>query len=264
MFKTVIPFSREIFKNFNFHVKYSETDNNSIVVNINRYNFSFNHISKNLNRRLISFGYSDGQTFFVKETEHIESGNDFRNIISKNISEKERFIAGVAKAVLTWNNNTKFCSSCGNILTFHKTESAKYCEKCKSLFFPKLNPAIIVVIKKENSILLTRKKEWKQDRFGIVAGFIEYGESAEEAVIREVFEETNLKIKNLNYVASQFWPFPYQLMLGFKAEYKSGNLNIDSNELEEAQWFNIENLPILPPKASIARYLIDMVLYNHL
>jgi len=254
----MLPFSRATFKEFHFALTLKKPEKEDFLITIHKYSFKVDRFQENYNEKLLSFGFSRGKNFFVIEKSNIPSNeNNYHNIISQKISEKERFIAGVAKSVNEWDKATQFCSLCGKNLLYHNKESAKFCENCNTLYFPKLNPAVIVAIKKENKILLTRKKEWKANRYGIVAGFIEYGETAEEAVIREVFEETALEITNLQYIASQFWPFPYQLMIGFHADYKKGEIKIDSLELEEAKWFDISNLPILPPEASIARYLVD-------
>jgi len=150
--------------------------------------------------------------------------------------------------------------SVGGSLLFSNKETAKVCSKCSFTVYPRLNPAVIVGVKKGPEILLTRKREWQRNRYGVVAGFIEYGESAEEAVNREVFEETGIEINNLKYITTQFWPFPYQIMIGFLADYSAGELKVDRCELEEAGWFHKDHLPGLPPATSISRFLIDTLI----
>jgi NAD+ diphosphatase len=106
-------------------------------------------------------------------------------------------------------------------------------------------------------VLLTRKAEWPPGRYSLVAGFLDFGESLEECAIREVREETGIGIKNVRYVGSQNWPFPAQLMAGFVADYASGGIKVDPDELEDARWFHVDALPSLPTKRSIARHIID-------
>ncbi|MCK4690626.1 MAG: NAD(+) diphosphatase, partial [Desulfuromonadales bacterium] len=108
-----------------------------------------------------------------------------------------------------------------------------------------------------DEILLVRKPEWADGRFGLVAGFVEFGESLEEAMEREIREETGLQVNNLRYVGSQCWPFPSQLMTGFVADYLAGDIKLQEDELAEAAWYKLDQLPVLPPRRSIARYLID-------
>jgi NAD+ diphosphatase len=116
---------------------------------------------------------------------------------------------------------------------------------------------VIVVVRRNDEVLLVRKAEWVAGRYGLVAGFLDMGECLEEAVVREVMEETGIRIKNLRYVGSQSWPFPSQLMAGYVADYDGGDIVIETKELEDARWFPVDALPLLPPKRSIARYLID-------
>lgn len=113
------------------------------------------------------------------------------------------------------------------------------------------------MIRRDNQLLLIRKPEWAPGRYGLVAGFLDVGESLEECAVRETREETGIAIKNIRYVTSQCWPFPSQVMAGFVAEYAGGTLCVDGNEVEDARWFSLDSLPTLPARRSIARYLID-------
>jgi NAD+ diphosphatase len=123
--------------------------------------------------------------------------------------------------------------------------------------FPRLSPAIIVRITKGELILLARNHRFPTGRFSVLAGFVEPGETLEEAVAREVREEVGIRVRNIRYFDSQPWPFPNSLMLGFTAEYAEGELVIQEDELDEAHWFGRDELPDLPPAISIARRLID-------
>jgi NAD+ diphosphatase len=114
------------------------------------------------------------------------------------------------------------------------------------------------MVRRDNELLLVRKPEWAAGRFGLVAGFVEFGENLEQTVVRELREETGIEVKNIRYHGSQSWPFPSQLMTGFSAEYQSGEVKLQADELAEGGWFAYDNLPQLPPRRSIARWLIDM------
>ena len=133
------------------------------------------------------------------------------------------------------------------------------CQNCKKMHFPRIEPCIIVVVEKDGKILLARHIHRNQDIYACVAGFIEAGESAEQAVERELFEETGIKVKNVTYRGSQSWPFPDQLMLGFTAEYQSGEINIQKEEIADAQFFDPNNLPPSPKEGSIAYRLINKI-----
>jgi NAD+ diphosphatase len=133
----------------------------------------------------------------------------------------------------------------------------KRCSSCNAEHFPHIHPCSIILVKRDNELLLTRKKEWAAGRYGLVAGFLDFGESLEECAIREVREETGIAIRNVRYVGSQNWPFPAQMMAGFIADYAGGDIIINTDELEDARWFTADKLPELPPKRSIARWIID-------
>lgn len=170
--------------------------------------------------------------------------------------EKEGSLAFRAKALLEWRAGTKYCSSCGAELTEHESLTAKKCPSCSRIFFPRINPCVIVAIHKDDKILLVNHTYRNQDIYACVAGFMEAGESAEQAVAREVLEETGLHIKNIVYRGSQSWPFPEQLMLGFTADWESGELKLQKEEIADAQWFDPENCPASPKPGSIAYRLI--------
>lgn len=173
-----------------------------------------------------------------------------------NHSEEENFTAFRAKGLLEWRANTKFCEACGSSLQEKYFPSVKECSKCKKEYYPHLSPCIIVAIQKEGKVLLARHTYRNQDIFACIAGFMESGESAEHAVQREIFEETGLKVKNITYRGSQSWPFPQQLMLGFTAEYESGEIRLQQEEIAEVEWFDPKNIPAGPKQGSIAYKLI--------
>lgn len=165
--------------------------------------------------------------------------------------------AGKCAELLYWDRNTKFCGICGGHMHFH-TNISKRCEMCGKEVWPQLATAVIVLIRRgKDEILLARARNFRSDFFGLIAGFVETGETLEEAVKREAMEETGIRIKNIRYFDSQPWPYPSGLMVGFTADYESGEIHVQREELQKAGWFHRTNLPKLPEKLSIARRLID-------
>lgn len=165
--------------------------------------------------------------------------------------------AGKCAELLYWDRNTKFCGVCGGPMKFH-TDISKRCEHCGKEVWPQLATAVIVLIRRgDDEVLLARGRNFKTDFYGLIAGFVETGETLEEAVQREVMEETGLTVTNIRYFDSQPWPFPSGLMVGFTADYAGGELHLQREELKKAGWFHRDHLPKLPEKLSIARRLID-------
>lgn|SRR5574344_2199274 len=164
--------------------------------------------------------------------------------------------AGKCAEILYWDTNTKFCGVCGGTMKLH-TDISKRCENCGKEVWPQLATAIIVLISKGDEILLVHANNFKGNYYGLIAGFVETGEDLEEAVNREVMEETGLHIKNIRYFKSQPWPYPCGLMIGFFADYVSGNIRLQRSELGSGGWFNKDNMPAIPGKVSLARMLID-------
>lgn len=169
--------------------------------------------------------------------------------------------AGKAAELLYWDKSTRFCGVCGAPTEF-KTFISKTCTHCGKEYWPQVSPAIIVRIRRRDeagkeSLLLVHAKNFRKNFYGLVAGFVETGETLEECVRREVKEETNLTIKNIKYFASQPWPYPSGIMVGFTADYEAGLVDLQEEELSRGGWFSIDNLPTLPDKLSIARRLID-------
>jgi NAD+ diphosphatase len=164
--------------------------------------------------------------------------------------------AGKCQEILYWDANTQYCGVCGGKMKMH-TDISKRCENCGKEVWPQLATAVIVLIHKDDKVLLVHANNFRTDFYGLVAGFVETGETLEEAVKREVMEETSLKIKNIKYFGSQPWPYPCGLMVGFTADYESGEIHLQRSEIGKGGWFGKDNLPTIPEKLSIARKLID-------
>jgi len=166
-------------------------------------------------------------------------------------------LAGVGLMINHWEESCQFCGYCGKQLVRLPLEWGKKCGSCNKLHYPRIHPCVIGLIIRGDELLLVRKPEWAEGRYGLVAGFVEFGESLEEAMVREIEEETGIQVDNIRYVGSQSWPFPSQIMNGFVADYVAGEIKLQEDELEAAGWFKLDQLPSLPPRRSIARYLID-------
>jgi NAD+ diphosphatase len=177
--------------------------------------------------------------------------------LAGKVPPEELAIAGLAVQIIDFDRTTRFCGKCGAMNHASRTERAKICPACHYVTYARISPAIIVLVRNNDSILLVHGKQAHVVRYSLVAGFIEPGETIEHAVHREVKEETGIAISNVRYIASEPWPFPNSLMIGFVADYAGGPLTPDGAEIETAGWFDRNHLPDLPPKLSIARMLID-------
>lgn len=168
------------------------------------------------------------------------------------------FSAGCrAKELLHWRRQHKFCGGCGRPLGESPDDIALICPFCKERFYPQLAPAVIVAVTRGDEILLAHNRKFLPEIHGLIAGFVEAGENIEEAIHREILEETGVTVGNIRYHSSQCWPFPNSLMLGFTAEYISGEAGPDGEELETLGWFRADALPPIPPPGSIARKIIE-------
>lgn len=172
-------------------------------------------------------------------------------------------MAGKAREILYWDQNTKYCGVCGAPMQLH-TDISKRCTNCGKEVWPALATAIIVAITRNEGkeILLVQSNKFKKDYLGLVAGFVETGETLEECLQREVWEETHLHVTNIKYFASQPWPYPSGLMVGFTAEYADGDLQLQRSELNKGGWYSRNNMPAIPGKVSLARQLIDHWFYG--
>ena len=165
-------------------------------------------------------------------------------------------IAGKAYELIYWDQHSRFYPSCGT-KTVMQTTISKQCPNCKYEIYPVVSPAILVLIRKGDAILLVHARNFRGSFYGLVAGFLETGETLEECVRREVMEETGLEINNITYFGNQPWPYPSNLMVGFIADYVSGTIRLQDEELSEGAFFTKDNLPELPRKLSLARKMID-------
>ncbi|MGI9261155.1 MAG: NAD(+) diphosphatase [Woeseiaceae bacterium] len=175
----------------------------------------------------------------------------------------ESNLAAHAIALINWHRLHRFCTICGSSTRYESGGNTRICENatCSNRVFPRVDPAIIVLVSRRDQCLLGRQGSWPEGRFSTIAGFVEPGESLEDAVRREVQEETDIRVGSVHYHSSQPWPFPSSLMLGFTASAESDDIHLNDGELEDARWFSRKELrsgfPKLPYRLSIARRLVD-------
>ncbi len=165
--------------------------------------------------------------------------------------------------LLDWSHKTRFCKRCGSAMQPKPGPPARECPQCGYLSFPRISPAVIVLVERENQCLLASSPRFKGDFYSVLAGFAEPGETLEETVAREVYEETGIEVTDIRYFGSQPWPFPDSLMIGFTARYAGGEIRVDGEEILDARWFTPDQLPNIPGKISIARQLIDWFVGKH-
>ncbi|MDE6490545.1 MAG: NAD(+) diphosphatase, partial [Muribaculaceae bacterium] len=170
--------------------------------------------------------------------------------------------AGKAFQILHWDAHSRFCPACGTATVRH-SPIMKKCPACGNEIYPQISPAVIVLISRGNEILLVHARNFRGTFYGLVAGFVEAGETLEQCVRREVMEETGLSVKNIQYAGNQPWPYPNVMMFGFTAEYESGDIRLQDEELSAGAFYRRDNLPELPRRPSIARRLIDAWLASH-
>lgn len=167
-------------------------------------------------------------------------------------------VAGYAWQIFEWDRNFRYCGRCGVETAIVSEERARKCAACGLVSYPRISPSMIVLVQKDDQILLARNARFPRPFYSILAGFMEPGETLYECVAREVYEEVKLKVQNIHFYDSQYWPMSGSLMLGCFAEYASGEIQIDETEIRHAAWFNVNALPPIPSKRSIAGKMIDL------
>lgn len=171
-------------------------------------------------------------------------------------------MANRAYSEMDWRRNSLYCSRCGGPLE-DADDRGRRCPKCNFITYPVISPAVIIAIEKDDRLLLAHNAGFPEGRYSVIAGFVDLGESLEDTVRREIKEEVDLEVEDITYFGSQSWPFPRSLMLGFKARWKSGDIHEDGQEIVHADWFTVDNIPDIPPSASISRRLIDDFIKRH-
>jgi NAD+ diphosphatase len=214
--------------------------------------------------RNLYLGTYAGKHCYVSELEHADElphGHEMHGLraVFGLVDETLAALAGRAFQIIEWDRNHQYCSRCGTATVPRSEERARACPKCRFTIYPPVSPAIMILIKRGREVLLGRKKEWAPGRYSALAGFVEPGETLEQTVRRETREEVGVEVDNIRYFGSQPWPFPHSLMIAFTADYAGGDVRPDGIEIEEARFFDAEQLPHLPPSISISRRLIVSV-----
>lgn len=213
-------------------------------------------------KRKLYLGTFEGKHLFAGEAENRDQifdgwiWNKLRTLYGA-ISDEQFALAGRAMQLIDWDRSNVYCGACGKETVQRKTERCRECTSCGHLSYPKLAPAIMVLVKKGDKLLLARGPHFPEKFYSVLAGYVDPGETLEQCVAREVFEEVGLEIKNIRYFGSQPWPFTNSLMIAFTCDWQAGEIHIDPQELTDAAWFEPSNLPQLPPLLSISRMLID-------
>jgi NAD+ diphosphatase len=172
------------------------------------------------------------------------------------VADAEFMLAGRAQQLAHWREFHRFCGRCGGPTRPELHERVLACGACSALYYPRIAPCVIGIVVRGDKCLLAHNARFAEGLYSALAGFVEAGESAEQALVREIREETGVEVCDLEYVSSQPWPFPSQLMLGFIARYHSGDIAVDGVEITHAEWFTADRLPQIPPDHTISGKLI--------
>jgi NAD+ diphosphatase len=201
----------------------------------------------------------DGDTRTLPFDRRVEAPFELMNLrVLSAVLEPRLFgIVGRAMHTCDWLTTSRFCGRCGTATKRHEAERCLACPACGHHTYPRISPAIITLVRKGDLALLASNAKFPGAFYSTLAGFADIGESLEETLVREVREEVGIAVKNVRYFGSQPWPFPNSLMIAFTAEWESGEIHIDPNEISDAKWFAADALPMIPPPVSIARRLID-------
>lgn len=175
-----------------------------------------------------------------------------------SVDDREFALVGRALQLAHWCEFHRFCGRCGAPTRLELHERVLACGACAALYYPRIAPCVIGIVLRGNQCLLAHNVRFAEGLYSALAGFVEAGENAEQALVREVREETGIEICDLEYIGSQSWPFPSQLMLGFLARYSSGDIAVDGVEISDARWFTPDNLPEVPPPHTISGKLIQL------
>ncbi len=232
-------------------------------------------------RVLLGLDESTGRALFAIDLDSLPSdagATDGGRLISLRdagaaLPHTEAGLAAYVTALLNWHRRHRFCANCGSGTLIEEAGYSRRCPRCHAMHFPRTDPVVIMTVEHRGRLLLGRRSGWPKGRVSVLAGFVAPGESAEEAVVREVREESGIVARDPVYASSQPWPFPSSLMLGFEAQSDGGEPSARDGELEEVHWFSLDEVRRaahgedpelrLPPPVSIARFLIDRWLGLH-
>ena len=244
-----------------------------ILIKNKIYNFSEDYINSQKNLKILDSSknlpavWQNLPAWIDVDEIKLENDEKFltmREFLHEN-DDEAMTIVSKAWQFRSWLKNIKFCSHCGGALIPNENDYGRKCESCGLTFYAPISPAVIIAIERDKKLLLAHNTAWPEDRYSIIAGFVEPGERLEETVKREIREEVSIEVKNIKYFGSQTWPFPNSLMLGFTAEYEKGEIKPDGVEISRADFYSpdeVKNMN-LPNHESIARKLIENFLATH-
>ncbi|MFT4937801.1 MAG: NAD+ diphosphatase [Paraglaciecola sp.] len=218
--------------------------------------------------QIVQIGSHDEQPCYMVDMGNEQIEDDSLQAISLRamLMQSELALFGIASRawqIALFMRTHRFCGQCGSTMQQIDWEMAMQCSRCNLRCYPRISPCIIVAIRDADRLLLAQgKPQRSRQMFSTLAGFVESGETLEQTVHREVFEEVGIKVKNLRYFASQPWPFPHSLMVGFLADYESGEIEVDGHEILQAHWYPYNDLPNIPPPFSIAGQLIAQTIID--
>jgi NAD+ diphosphatase len=207
-------------------------------------------------------GTYDGHDCYYKKMDELNKLpenlelEDIRDITKLSGDPGLFLLAGAVKHILHWENMNQFCGQCGHKTVDKKEERAKVCPYCGNIVYPRIAPATITAVFRDDKILLAHNSNFRLGFYGLISGYVEPGETLEQCVRREIKEEVGIKVKNIKYLSSQPWPYPDSLMMAFSAEYEDGEIMVDDFEITDAGWFTADNLPEIPSTDSIAGRMI--------
>lgn len=223
-------------------------------------------------RELLLVGLDDaGVPHFVREAPvdaHVDARSRTLMRLLPLLSREEAALYGGARSLVDWHARHRFCAVCGAPTKVHRAGWGRNCGQCKAEHFPRVDPVVIMLAEHDGRVLVARQPGFPPGFFSALAGFVEPGESLEEAVVRELFEESGIRVSNVTYAASQPWPFPSSLMIGCFASAEDDRITLDTNELEAAMWVDRADVTaalagdmaapfMVPPPLAIARYLLE-------
>lgn len=222
----------------------------------------------NSQERSLYLGLLDGHPCYcscVQCDSVSREGLSFRELRSLYgvLDEQEFLLANRAAQITQWDLTSRFCGRCGQKTEDKADERAKVCPACGLIIYPRISPAVITMVIRDKKILLAHANHFRGNMYSLIAGFVEPGETLEDAVQREIMEEVGLRVKNIRYFSSQPWPYPDSLMIGFVADYAGGEIRADGAEIRDAGWYGNGEYPELPSKLSIARKMIDWFMEHY-
>ncbi|NGX45374.1 MAG: NADH pyrophosphatase [Chlamydiae bacterium] len=207
-------------------------------------------------------GMYEGNHLFtsrIKEPKTAPSGWEWSDLRQLHglMDDRSFALSGRALQLINWQQKNTYCGSCGEKMTHREHERCLECLACGHLSYPNLSPVTMALVRREDKILLARSPHFPDNMYSVLAGYVDPGETLEQCVAREVFEEVGLRVKNIRYFGSQPWPFSHSLLMAFCCDWEAGEIEIDPTEIEDANWYEKGNLPEIPSPLSIARLLID-------